>query len=34
LEEERKEDVENTEIMEMYDHEVVEDKYSEVLDSR
>ncbi|KAH0727192.1 hypothetical protein KY284_003057 [Solanum tuberosum] len=33
LEEERKEDVENTEIMEMYDHEVVEDKYSEVLDS-
>ncbi|KAL3350231.1 hypothetical protein AABB24_022966 [Solanum stoloniferum] len=33
LEEERKEDVENTEIMEVYDHEVVEDKYSEVLDS-
>ncbi|KAK6805423.1 hypothetical protein RDI58_003208 [Solanum bulbocastanum] len=33
LEEKRKEDVENTEIMEVYDHEVVEDKYSEVLDS-
>ncbi|KAH0768308.1 hypothetical protein KY285_004179 [Solanum tuberosum] len=33
LEEERKEDVENTEIMEVYGHEVVEDKSSDVLDS-
>ncbi|XP_027774187.1 probable protein phosphatase 2C 62 isoform X2 [Solanum pennellii] len=33
LEEERKEDVENNEIMEVYGHEVVEDKSSEVLDS-
>ncbi|KAM3291174.1 putative protein phosphatase 2C 62 [Capsicum chacoense] len=33
LEEERKEDVENTEIMEVSGSEVVEDKYSEVLDS-
>ncbi|KAG5625469.1 hypothetical protein H5410_010687 [Solanum commersonii] len=33
LEEERKEDVENTEIMEEYGHEVVEDKSSDVLDS-
>ncbi|XP_004230532.1 probable protein phosphatase 2C 62 isoform X1 [Solanum lycopersicum] len=31
LEEERKEDVENNEIMEVYGHEVVEDKSSEVL---
>ncbi|XP_049410517.1 probable protein phosphatase 2C 62 [Solanum stenotomum] len=33
LEDERKEDVENTEIMEVYGHEVVEDKSSDVLDS-
>ncbi|KAL3382492.1 hypothetical protein AABB24_002156 [Solanum stoloniferum] len=33
LEEERKEDVTNTEIMEVYGHEVVEDKSSDVLDS-
>ncbi|KAH0783334.1 hypothetical protein KY290_002932 [Solanum tuberosum] len=33
LEEERKEDVENTEIMEVYGHEVVEAKSSDVLDS-